>query len=233
MEKLTKINNEDTNDHFSLPSSDGQSIPFRIIDSVLVILASPVLLILFTGVALLIRVKLGSPIFYSQLRGGYLGNNFRIVKFRSMSSQRDNGGNLLPDAQRLTHFGVRLRAMRLDELPSFYHILRGEMSLVGPRPLLPDTVANNHLGIIRQQVKPGFTGLAQVSGNTLLSEEEKFALDCYYISRVSLCLNMIIILKTLNVIITEEKRDEALIAKALSHCEKFMIDGEAKGSHSS
>jgi len=221
MTKSKNISDKFNNKGILSSKARGRSVSVWVIDSILVIIASPILLVLFIVVALLIRVKLGSPILYSQLRSGYLGRNFRILKFRSMSNERDNDGNLLPDTKRLTNFGIKIRAKRLDELPSFLHILLGDMSLVGPRPLLPETIANNRLGLIRQQVRPGFTGLAQVSGNTLLSEKEKFALDCYYISKKSLPMNIWIMIKTLDVIFTSEKRDEALIIKALIYCKQL------------
>ena len=202
----------------------------RIGDSLLVIVVSPILLLAGLAIAFLVRANLGKPIFYTQVRDGYLGRKFRIRKFRSMSNQHDPMGNLLPDEQRLTRFGRLIRTMRLDELPSFWHILTGKIALVGPRPLLPSTVENHRLGGIRRQVRPGFTGLAQVSGNTLLSEDEKFALDCYFISKKSLWLSFEIILKTLKVITTMEKRDEVEIGKALAYCDTLTIGQHVKGS---
>jgi len=154
---------------------------------------SPVLLI----VALLVRVKLGAPIIFSQERPGLNGKIFKIKKFRSMTNKRDENGNLLPDAQRLTRFGKTLRALSLDELPELWNILKGDMSVVGPRPLrvsyLPLYSAEQAR---RHDMRPGLTGYAQVNGRNAISWEEKFALDCWYIDNVSFWLDIKIIFKT-------------------------------------
>jgi lipopolysaccharide/colanic/teichoic acid biosynthesis glycosyltransferase len=194
----------------------------RIIDLLLLLLVSPVLVILFLLTALLVRIKLGAPIFFGQDRGGLRGHTFRIWKFRSMTNERDTNGELLPDELRLTEFGKILRRSRLDELPSFWHVVAGDLALVGPRPLLWKAINSHFLGQKRLLGKPGFTGLSQVSGNTLLSEAEKFAVDCYYLDKRTMILDLKILLKTVRVLLSGEKRDEPLIRQAkLCHMEHF------------
>lgn len=157
------------------------------------LLLLPLLLLLI----LLIRLKLGSPILFTQIRAGLNGRPFRIVKFRTMTDARDGDGNLLPDHARLTPFGRALRASSLDELPEFWNVLKGNMSIVGPRPLLMQYLplyspeqARRHL------VRPGITGWAQVNGRNTLSWSEKFVLDVWYIEHQNLWLDFKILLMT-------------------------------------
>ena len=140
------------------------------------IVLSPVLLI----VAILVRVKLGTPVMFSQERPGLNGEIFKLYKFRTMTSETDENGNLLPDEQRLTAFGKRLRATSLDELPELGCILTGKMSVVGPRPLLVKYLPlyNEHQAR-RHEVRPGFTGYAQANGRNAITWEEKFDKDVY------------------------------------------------------
>lgn len=153
----------------------------------------PVLIVL----AILIRIRLGKPILFSQIRPGRYGKPIRIYKFRSMTNERDDRGVLLPDAQRLTSFGKFLRSASLDELPQMWSVLRGDLSLVGPRPLLmayldrytPDQAR-------RHEVMPGITGWAQINGRNGLSWETKFQYDIWYVDHWSLALDAVILVKT-------------------------------------
>ena len=153
----------------------------------------PILLI----IALLVRVKLGSPIIFKQARPGLHGQIFNMVKFRSMTSETDAQGNLLPDAQRLTSFGQFLRASSMDELPGLLNVLTGKMSLVGPRPLLVEYLPLYSIEQAkRHNVRPGITGWAQVNGRNTLSWQEKFELDVWYVENQNFWLDMKILLLT-------------------------------------
>lgn len=155
---------------------------------------SPVLLVL----ALLIRRKLGSPVLFSQIRPGKHGKPFPMVKFRSMTDARDTDGNLLPDADRLPPFGRFLRSSSLDELPELWNVLKGDMSLVGPRPLLMDYLPlYSPEQYRRHAVRPGITGWAQVNGRNAIGWEQKFAYDVWYVDNRSLWLDIKILLLTL------------------------------------
>jgi sugar transferase EpsL len=174
----------------------------RLFDAVIVALA---LLLLWPGLALLallVLLKLGSPVLFRQQRPGLNGKPFTLIKFRTMTDKRDAQGNLLPDAERLTNFGKFLRASSLDELPELWNVLKGEMSLVGPRPLLM-----HYLPLYtteqarRHEVRPGITGWAQVNGRNALSWEDKFGLDVWYVDNHSLWLDLkIIFLTTLRIV---------------------------------
>lgn len=156
-------------------------------------------------VAGLVRVKLGRPVLFRQTRPGLHGAPFTLVKFRTMTDARDADGRLLSDAERLPPFGRFLRASSLDELPELWNVLRGEMSLVGPRPLLMrylDRYTPEQAR--RHEVRPGITGLAQVSGRNALSWDEKFALDAEYVDRVSLRLDLWILWQTLAKVVRRE-----------------------------
>lgn len=151
------------------------------------ILFAPVILCLMV----LIRIKLGKPVFFFQERGGINGTVFKIIKFRTMLNSYDADHNLLPDEQRLTRFGRFLRSSSLDELPSLFNVLRGEISLVGPRPLLAEYLEyyNDHQKK-RHLVTPGITGWAQVNGRNAISWEHKFDLDFWYVNHQSMLLDM-------------------------------------------
>jgi lipopolysaccharide/colanic/teichoic acid biosynthesis glycosyltransferase len=154
---------------------------------------SPLLL----GVALLVRLKLGSPIFFTQVRPGKDGRPFRMVKFRSMTDGRDADGNLLPDNVRLTRFGKFLRSSSLDEFPEMWNVLVGDMSVVGPRPLLMEYVPLYDATQRRRlDVKPGVTGWAQINGRNALSWPEKFALDVWYVENRTFWLDLKIVFRT-------------------------------------
>lgn len=177
----------------------------RLIDFILSLIAlivlSPILLI----VALLVRTKLGSPVIFKQERPGLNEKIFTLYKFRTMTDAKDEQGNLLPDEIRLTKFGKLLRSTSLDELPELFNILKGDMAIVGPRPLLVRYLPlyNEHQKH-RHDVRPGFTGWAQCNGRNAISWEEKFDLDVYYTKHVSLLLDIKIILKTVKVALFRE-----------------------------
>jgi lipopolysaccharide/colanic/teichoic acid biosynthesis glycosyltransferase len=154
---------------------------------------APLLLV----VAILVRLKLGSPVLFIQERPGFLGRPFRMVKFRTMTDERGPDGELLPDEQRLTPFGKFLRATSLDEFPEMWNVLIGNMSVVGPRPLLMRYVSRySAFQARRMEVKPGVTGWAQVNGRNLLTWEEKFALDVWYVDHRTFLLDMRIVVMT-------------------------------------
>ena len=157
------------------------------------IVLSPLLLV----TAILVRVKLGSPVIFCQERPGKDEKIFKLHKFRSMSDARDETGSLLPDKERLTGFGKKLRALSIDELPELWDIFRGKMSIVGPRPLLVEYLPyysedERH----RHDVRPGLTGLAQINGRNTLTWEQKFAYDLEYVQRISFCEDIKILFRT-------------------------------------
>ncbi|MFA9468195.1 sugar transferase [Streptococcus sp. E24BD] len=165
------------------------------------IILSPVMLL----VVILVRVKLGSPVIFKQQRPGKDEKIFSMYKFRTMTDEKDSEGNLLPDGIRLTPFGKLLRSTSLDELPELWNILKGDMSIIGPRPLLTSYLRlYNNEQRKRHAVRPGLTGLAQVNGRNSLSWEEKFALDIRYINNIYFLKDVEIFLKTIKSVI---KRD--------------------------
>ena len=165
------------------------------------ILLAPLLLLL----ALLVRLKLGSPVLFRQRRPGLRGRAFTLMKFRTMTDARDADGRLLPDGERLTGFGKFLRATSLDELPELFNVLKGEMSLVGPRPLLMEYLDRyTSEQARRHEVKPGLTGWAQVNGRNALQWEDKFKLDVWYVDRASLWLDLRILARTLIQLVKRE-----------------------------
>ncbi len=153
----------------------------------------------------LIRLKLGKPVLFRQVRPGLGGHPFEMVKFRSMTDGRDINGELLPDAQRLTQFGRFLRASSLDELPELWNVLKGEMSLVGPRPLLMEYLPLYSAEQSRRhEVRPGITGWAQVNGRNAISWQEKFALDIWYVDNRSLWLDLRILWLTVRKVLIRD-----------------------------
>ncbi|MAG77387.1 MAG: sugar transferase [Colwelliaceae bacterium] len=159
----------------------------------LLLALSPLILI----TALLVHIKLGSPVLFSQSRPGLHGKIFKMYKFRSMTSETDELGNLLPDSERLTSFGKFLRASSLDELPGLWNVLIGHMSLVGPRPLLVEYLPlYSSEQAKRHNVRPGITGWAQVNGRNALTWQKKFALDVWYVEHQSFLLDIKILLLT-------------------------------------
>jgi lipopolysaccharide/colanic/teichoic acid biosynthesis glycosyltransferase len=170
----------------------------RVFDVALAVAGLMVLAPLIVVLMVVVRLKLGSPIFFRQVRPGLAGVPFGMVKFRTMTDATDSAGNLLPDAQRLTGFGAFLRASSLDELPELWNVVRGDMSLVGPRPLLMEYLPlYTPEQFRRHAVRPGVTGWAQVNGRNSLSWEEKFALDVWYVDNRSFLLDLKIILLTM------------------------------------
>lgn len=179
----------------------------------LLVLALPLLVLI-----ILVRWNLGSPVFFCQIRPGKSGKSFKMIKFRTMTDDRGLDGALLPDAMRLTPLGRFLRATSLDELPELWNVLRGDMSLVGPRPLLmrylplysPDQAR-------RHEVLPGITGWAQVNGRNALSWEEKFALDVWYVDNRSFVLDLRILLMT----VTRVLRSDGITQDGHATAEEF------------
>jgi undecaprenyl phosphate N,N'-diacetylbacillosamine 1-phosphate transferase len=165
-----------------------------ILSLIAIIVLAPVLLI----ISIMVRVKLGSPVLFKQKRPGLNEKIFTLYKFRTMTDERDDNGELLPNHIRLTKFGRILRATSLDELPELFNILRGDMSIVGPRPLLLEYLPlYNEKQKSRHSVRPGLTGLAQVNGRNTISWEEKFDYDIEYIENISFLLDIRLIAKTL------------------------------------
>ena len=177
----------------------------RTFDFLLSFAALLLLLPFLLFLALLVRMNLGTPIFFIQNRPGLHGKAFKVVKFRTMTHASDASGGLLPDAERLTRFGRFLRATSLDELPELWNVLVGDMSLVGPRPLLME-----YLPIYspeqarRHQVRPGVTGWAQVNGRNALSWEDKFLLDVWYVDNRSFWLDLKIIYLTVKIVLARD-----------------------------
>lgn len=152
-------------------------------------------LILLTG--LLIRINIGSPVLFKQVRPGLNGKPFKLYKFRTMTNEKNQLGNLLPDEERLTSIGKLIRDLSLDELPQLYNVLKGDMSFVGPRPLLMEYLPlYNETQALRHKVRPGITGWAQVNGRNNLSWEEKFAYDVWYVNNRSITLDFKILFLT-------------------------------------
>lgn len=168
---------------------------------VAIIVLSPVMLV----TAILVRFKLGTPVIFRQERPGLKGNIFCLYKFRTMTDEKDGNGNLLPDEIRLTRFGRILRATSLDELPELINILKGDMSVVGPRPLLVQYLPlYNRYQARRHEVRPGFTGYAQVNGRNSISWEEKFKLDVEYVDSITFVGDWKIILQTVKTVLLRE-----------------------------
>lgn len=169
----------------------------RLLDLVLastaILILSPVMLV----TALLVRLLLGKPVLFRQRRPGLRGVPFTFLKFRTMTEARDPAGDLLPDAERLTRFGGFLRSLSLDELPELFNVIRGDMSLVGPRPLLMQYLElYSSEQARRHEVKPGITGWAQVNGRNAIEWDKKFALDVWYVEHRSLWLDVKILART-------------------------------------
>lgn len=199
----------------------------RLLDIVLslfaIIILSPLLLILYT----LVRFKLGSPAIFAQERPGKDEKIFKLYKFRSMTNQKDSYGNLLPDEQRLTSFGRKLRSTSLDELPELFNILKGDMSIVGPRPLLVDYLdLYNEKQKHRHDVRPGLTGLAQINGRNTLSWEDRFDKDIKYIEIISFIVDLKIIFDTFKVVLRRDgiNSDSCVTMEDFYGSESWWID---------
>lgn len=193
----------------------------RFLDIVLSMGAIVVLSPVMAMTAILVRVKLGSPVIFKQKRPGRNEKIFEMYKFRSMTDAKDERGKLLPDEVRLTSFGKKLRASSLDELPELLNILKGDMSIIGPRPLskiyLPFYTEKEHH---RHDVRPGLTGLAQINGRNNLSWEEKFAYDLQYINKISFSSDVTILLRTVGKVLRHEGIGQAEAAPVSLHIER-------------
>ena len=181
----------------------------KYIKRLLDILISLTFIVLFSWLYLilviLVRIKLGSPILFCQERPGYSEKIFTLYKFRTMTDKRDEKGNLLPDSERLTKFGSMLRSTSLDELPEMFNILKGDMSLIGPRPLLVEYLPYyTEEERLRHSVRPGLTGLAQVSGRNYLAWDKRLARDVEYVNHISFIMDVRIIIKTIMVVFKKE-----------------------------
>ncbi|MEE4363759.1 MAG: sugar transferase [Desulfotignum sp.] len=170
----------------------------RLVDFTIALVLVAVLLPVFLLIALMVRLKLGSPVIFRQMRPGFRGRPFMIYKFRSLTNDTDDTGRLLPDVQRFTRFSAMLRRSSLDELPELVNVLKGDMSLVGPRPLLMQYLDRyDRQQARRHEVRPGITGWAQVNGRNTVSWEEKFTLDVWYVDHHDFLLDMRIMLMTI------------------------------------
>lgn len=188
-----------------MKKSGVQSVMKRSMDLVvsiaMLIAFSPVILV----IALFVRWKLGSPVLFAQERPGLGGKMFLLYKFRTMTDEKDGMGRLLSDHLRLTSFGRRLRRLSLDELPQLFNVIKGELSLVGPRPLLPEYLPlYNEEQARRHSVKPGITGWAQVNGRNAISWEEKFKFDLWYVDNQSILLDLKILILTMKKVVRTE-----------------------------
>ena len=191
----------------------------RLLDIVIslcgIIVLSPVYLIL----GILVRVKLGSPVIFKQERPGKDERIFHLYKFRSMTDEKDENGNLLPDEVRLTSFGKKLRSTSLDELPELVNILKGDMSLIGPRPLLVRYLPRyNEIQRHRHDVRPGLTGLAQINGRNAITWEKKFEYDVEYVKNLSFALDAHIFAGTVRAVL----KREGISSETSATMEEFM-----------
>jgi len=178
----------------------------RAVDIGVVLLALPFAAVAMAAIAPLILIAVGRPLLFRQPRSGRGGVVFTLVKFRTMRDERDADGRPLPDAERTPRIGALIRRTRLDELPELWNILRGEMSLIGPRPLLPETIAAlGEAGRHRGLVAPGLTGWAQTSGNAILTNADKLALDLWYIDHRTAWLDLVILARTVAVMIVGDR----------------------------
>jgi sugar transferase EpsL len=169
--------------------------------SAALLILAPVLLV----VAVVVALRLGTPVLFSQQRTGHHRQPFFIHKFRSMTDERDERGQLLPDERRLTRFGIALRSTSLDELPALLNIIKGEMSIVGPRPFLHRYLERyNEEQLRRFEVRPGLTGWSMINGRNALTWDEKFALDLWYVDRVTFALDLKIIVRTVAKVLKRE-----------------------------
>ena len=177
----------------------------RVLDIAIASTALVILSPVYAFVAYKVRKNLGSPVLFRQVRPGLYGQPFEMIKFRSMKDAVDAQGNPLPDSERLTPFGKMLRSSSLDEMPELWNVIKGEMSIVGPRPLLTEYLPlYNAEQAKRHNVRPGMTGHAQVNGRNAISWEEKFKLDTWYVENQSLWLDFKIMLKTVKKVLAKE-----------------------------
>ena len=186
-----------------------------VLSFIMIVLLSPILILVWV----LVTLKLGSPALFRQERPGFNGKIFVMYKFRTMTDQRDEHGNYMPDSVRLTSFGKLLRSTSLDELPELFNILKGDMSFVGPRPLLVQYLQRyNQTQARRHEVRPGLTGWAQINGRNAISWKEKFELDVWYVDHWNLFLDMKILWLTMIKVF----RREGISAEGEATVEEFM-----------
>ncbi|CAI3433730.1 sugar transferase [Enterococcus cecorum] len=179
----------------------GKRLQDIVLSTIALIVLSPLLIVIY----FLVRYKLGTPVFFVQDRPGRNGKIFRLYKFRTMIDKKDSNGEVLSDEQRLTPFGKKLRSTSLDELPELINIIKGDMSIVGPRPLLVKYLPlYNEQQARRHEVRPGLTGFAQVNGRNSITWEQKFDLDVYYVDHVTFIQDCKIIFKTIHRVIFKE-----------------------------
>lgn len=187
------------NDVFSSTQFGAQLMIKRLFDLIILFIALPIIVPVMMVLTAFVFLTMDSPIFFQQTRAGFRGRPFKLVKFRTMNDRRDTQGALLPDAERLTRVGIFLRSTSLDELPELWNILRGEMSLVGPRPLLLSYLPRySEKQMRRHDAKPGLTGWVQVNGRNSLNWNEKFELDIWYVDNQNLILDIRILLSTIS-----------------------------------
>ena len=173
-----------------------------LLSTLAIVILSPVLLV----VAILVRIKLGSPVLFHQVRPGRNEKIFTLCKFRTMTDKRDEKGNFLPDADRLTKFGKLLRATSLDELPELFNIWKGDMSIIGPRPLLVSYLPwYTEEERLRHTVRPGLTGLAQVSGRNFLDWDSRLSKDVEYVKKLSFAMDIKVLVKTVTVVFSRDE----------------------------
>ena len=177
----------------------------RLFDLVVALLLLPSIFLMCLMIAFFVKIKLGSPVIFAQRRPGLNGNIFNMIKFRTMTNECDTNGVLLPDSVRLAKFGKFLRSTSLDELPSLWSVLKGDMSLVGPRPLLVEYLPlYSKRQSRRHEVRPGITGWAQVNGRNAISWDEKFELDVWYVNNQSIWLDVKILWLTVKKVIVRD-----------------------------
>ncbi|WP_284888329.1 sugar transferase [Acinetobacter variabilis] len=182
----------------------------RLFDIIIASTALIILLPLYAFISYKVKKNLGSPVLFRQVRPGLHGKPFEMIKFRTMKDAVDKQGNPLPDSERLTSFGQMLRSTSLDEMPELWNVIKGDMSIVGPRPLLVEYLPlYNAEQAKRHNVRPGMTGYAQVNGRNAISWEEKFKLDTWYVENQSIWLDFKIMLKTVKKVIAKDDINEA------------------------
>ncbi len=194
----------------------------RLLDGILVVAALPLLVPLMAGTALAVRLFIGRPVLFVQQRPGLHGRLFNLYKFRTMTDLRDTQGALLPDADRLTRFGRLLRAASLDELASLFNVIRGDLALVGPRPLLPEYLPLYSAEQARRHdVRPGLTGWAQVNGRNAIAWQDRLAMDVWYVDNQSIRLDLVILFRTMMKVL----RREGISADGEATMSRFMGNG--------
>ena len=177
----------------------------RLFDLMIILLLLPFIFLMCLTIVLFVKIKIGSPVLFTQSRPGLNGSIFNMIKFRTMTNERDLDGDLLPDSVRLTKFGKFIRSTSLDELPGLWNVIKGDMSLVGPRPLLVEYLPlYDNSQVRRHEVLPGITGWAQVNGRNTVGWDEKFDLDVWYVDNQSILLDIKILWLTIKKVIRRD-----------------------------